>query len=55
MVPTVEREFFMEFLDSTAMEGGIPLISSMSGFSTLSKNCLAYVERLSMYLLRPSA
>src|SRR5690554_5593750 len=38
-----------------ATAGAIPLIYSTFGLSNLPKNCLAYEERLSTYLLCPSA
>ena len=55
MVPTVLLVLEEFTFCSIAIAGEIPLISSISGFSILPKNNLAYELRLSMYLLWPSA
>ena len=38
-----------------AIAGDIPVILSTSGFCSFPRNCLAYEDRLSIYLLCPSA
>ena len=47
--------FFVIVFCSIAIAGQIPLISSTSGFSIFPRNCFAYEDKLSIYLLCPSA
>ena len=54
-VPTVERGFFDVVFWSIDIAGDNPSIDSTSGFSINPRNCLAYDDRLSTYLLCPSA
>ena len=54
-MPTVDLEFFIVFLLSIHIDGGIPSSEITSGFSILSRNCLAYVDNDSRYLLLLSA
>src|SRR5690606_19148466 len=51
----LERALVVFTFCSMATAGAIPLIYSTLGLSNLPKNCLAYEERLSTYLLCPSA
>ena len=55
VVPTVERGFLLVLFCWMAMAGERPSIESTSGLSIMSRNCLAYAERDSTYLLCPSA
>ena len=50
-VATVDLGFFEVFFCSIAIAGLKPSIKSTFGFFILSKNCLAYADRLSTYLL----
>ena len=52
---TVERGFNDELLCSIARAGDSPSIESTSGFSSWSRNCRAYDDKLSTYFLCPSA
>ena len=54
-VATVDLGFFDVFFCSIEIAGLNPSIRSTLGFFILSRNCLAYEERLSTYLLWPSA
>ena len=54
-VATVDLGFFEVFFCSIAIAGLNPSIKSTLGFFILSKNCLAYADKLSTYLLWPSA
>ena len=51
----MDREFFTLFRLSIDIDGGAPSIDITLGLSILSKNCLAYVDRDSKYLLLLSA
>src|SRR3990167_1529844 len=55
MVATVERGLLERDFWSIEIAGESPIISSTSGFCICLKNCLAYEERDSTYLLCPSA
>src|SRR6266436_6690626 len=55
MVPTVERGLREEVFCSIEIAGERPSIESTSGFSICSRNCRAYAESDSTYLLCPSA
>ena len=55
MVPTVERGLLLVVFCSMAITGDNPSILSTSGRSNPPKNCLAYAEKVSIYLLCPSA
>ena len=55
MVPTVDLGLREPVFCSIEMAGESPSITSTSGFSIKSKNCLAYADRDSTYLLCPSA
>ena len=50
-VATVDLGFFEVFFCSIAIAGLNPSIKSTFGFFILSKNCLAYADKLSTYLL----
>ena len=54
-MPTVDLGFLVIVFCSIAIAGHIPIISSTSGFCNLPKNCRAYDDKLSIYLLCPSA
>ena len=54
-MPIVDLGFFDTFFWSIDIAGLSPSIESTSGFSILPRNCRAYAERDSMYLLCPSA
>ena len=54
-VPTVERELLPVTFCSMATAGLIPTMESTSGLSKRPKNWRAYEDRLSTYLLWPSA
>ena len=52
---TVDLGFFEVFFCSIDIAGLKPSIRSTLGFFILSRNCLAYADKLSTYLLCPSA
>ena len=54
-VPTVDLGFLAVAFCSIEIAGERPSIESISGFSISPKNCLAYDESDSTYLLCPSA
>ncbi len=54
-MPTVDLGFWFLPFCSIAIAGDSPSIKSTSGFSNTDKNCLAYVERDSIYRRCPSA
>ena len=51
VVPTVDLGDLFTVFCSIAITGERPSILSTSGLSILFKNCLAYAEKVSMYLL----
>ena len=55
MVPTVDLGLRLLVFCSIDIAGDRPSILSTSGLCITPKNCLAYVERDSTYLLCPSA
>ena len=54
-VPTVDLGFLDVVFCSIDIAGDNPSILSRSGFCIISRNCLAYAESDSTYLLCPSA
>ena len=54
-MPTVERGFLLVVFWSIEIAGDNPSMYSTSGLFICPKNCLAYAERDSTYLLCPSA
>ena len=54
-VPTVERGFLLVDFWSMEIAGESPSMLSTAGFSICPKNCLAYEDNDSIYLLWPSA
>ena len=55
MVPTVDLGFLVVVFCSIAITGDKPSILSTSGLSKFPTNCLIYAEKVSIYLLCPSA
>lgn len=54
-MPTVLRGFLLVVFWSMLILGLNPSIKSTSGLSVFPRNCLAYADKLSTYLLCPSA
>ena len=54
-MPTVDLGDLLTVFCSIAITGDRPSILSTSGLSSLDRNCLAYAEKVSIYLLWPSA
>ena len=54
-MPTVDLGFLLVDFCSIDIAGERPSIDSTSGFCIICKNCLAYADKDSTYLLCPSA